>query len=101
MKKYLFALLLSFSLVGYTKMSEMGQDVKDGMNEIKDDLKDYGQDMKDDIHDSNQDMSDDVNKDSQTQNAQPTSFYGLDLDLLWTVPSFCNATIGKPVFRGY
>ena len=80
MKKYLLALIVSFSLVGCTNLNEMEQDVKDGINDMDQDIKDYSEDM----------------------NPQNTSnVYGLKLKELWTVPSFCNATIGTTLFRGY
>ena len=90
MKKYLIALLVSFSLVGCTRMNEMSQDVKDEMNDI-------GEDVRDDINDIREDMNDEFH-----DTTQPTSNnYGLNLNELWTVPSFCNATIGTTLFRGY
>ena len=74
MKKLLLASLLSFSLVGCQTMNEMKEDINDGVTEMKDDIND----VKD-----------------------PTYKYGLNLNELWMVPSFCNATIGTTLFRGY
>ena len=96
MKKYLIALLVSFSLVGCTNMNEMGQDVKDELSDmsedVRDEVNDIGEDMKDEFEDST----------DATDKTQPTSnVYGLNLHELWMVPSFCNATIGTTLFRGY
>ena len=99
MKKYLIVLLVSFSLVGCTNMNEMGQDVKDEMNEMGDDVRDDINDLGEGIQDYSEDIKDEFDG---TDKTQPTSnTFGLDLNELWTVPSFCNATIGTTLFRGY
>lgn len=108
MKKYLIATLLAFCLTGCRNMNEMkqdaydmGQDAKDEMNDMGEDIKEYGKDMKEDIKDYDEDMREDF-KDESYKQTQPTSnVYGLNLDELWLVPSFCNATIGTKLFRGY
>ena len=117
MKKYIFALLLTFSLAGCrnTNMSEdmnrMKEDVRDGVNDMEDSIRDtYDKDMKNpnvqnsedsynQVPNDHSDTNNDIDNDAEHK---PTaSNLGLNLKELWTVPSFCNATIGTKLFRGF
>ena len=85
MKKILLATMLSFLLVGCQTMEGMKEDVKDGVSDIKEDINEGVNDIEEEMDDM---------KDSNYK-------YGLNLEELWTVPSFCNATMSTTLFRGY
>lgn len=85
MKKILLATMLSFLLVGCQTMEGMKEDINDGVNDIKEDINEGVNDIEEEMNDMN----------------NSNYKYGLNLKELWTVPSFCNATMSTTLFRGY
>ena len=66
-------------------MEGMKEDINDGVSDIKEDINEGVNDIEEEMNDMN----------------NSNYKYGLNLKELWTVPSFCNATMSTTLFRGY